>query len=233
MATHFLHKFTHPDGTIASALANFNVASPDKPNAFALGVVSGAIYPGKDSSGNNQNLKLNTQGDNKPVLINSRDYTQATGDSIGLQLKPSQTVTSTGAVYGIQASPRAQDSVNVAAISAVQGAPILKGTSTVSGDVRAFEAAIDLNVATGSSTISGVVSALYAYLQVPSAGTYTGGCAVIHVPTSDQKDWDYFLKTTAAAPTFFNATAPTTLAKSLTVKIGSTLYYIALYSGVS
>jgi hypothetical protein len=181
-----------------------------------------------------KNLIINSTSDNKPVLVNSRAYTQTSGDSIGLQSKPDQTVASSGSVYGFQISPRVESAVTLGgSLSGIQSAPIFKGAAgTITGDVRAFEAAPDLNVLSGTRTVTGTVSALYAYLQAPSAGTYTGGCAVIHVPVSDQKPWDYLLYMPTAGQ-FFNNQAPTTLAKSLTVKIGGTLYYLALYSGIS
>lgn len=51
------------------------------------------------------NLDLKTTTDSKPVRINSRNYTQASGDSIGFQATPNQTVTTTGEVFGAQLKP--------------------------------------------------------------------------------------------------------------------------------
>lgn len=45
-------------------------------------------------------LSINTVSDDKIVKINSRNYTQVSGSSIGFQVKPAQTVTSTGSVIG-------------------------------------------------------------------------------------------------------------------------------------
>lgn len=56
--------------------------------------------------------------DSKPAILNSRSYTQASGNSIAFQAKPSQTVTTTGEVIGGEISPRTQDLV---------GAGVLKG----------------------------------------------------------------------------------------------------------
>jgi len=170
----------------------------------------------------NTDLNLKTTTDSKTVKLNTRDYTQATGDSIGFSSKPSQTVTTTGAVYGTQISPRLQNGVAASALVAVQGAPVTKGASagTISADVRAFEAAIDLNDVDGTRTVTGVVSALYAFLQAPSAGTYTGGCAVIHVPLENTKKWDFLMKT-ATGVGFVNTTA------SLGAQIGQLLVSIA------
>ena len=168
------------------------------------------------------NLKLSTLVDTKPVLINSRDYTQTSGDSIGFQSKPSQTVTGTASVYGCQVSPRFQAAIAGGSLVGVQSAPVLKGdTGNLSGDVRGFEASIDLNNAgTNTRTITGTVSALYAYLQSGSAMTYTGGISVIHVAAEDTKKWTHLLKT-ATGVGFVNTTA------SVGAQIGQLLVSIA------
>lgn len=178
------------------------------------------------------NLKLNTLVDSKPVLINSRNYTQTSGDSIGLQSKPSQTVTGTASVYGAQFSPRMQDAIGGGSLVGIQSAPVLKGTSgNLSGDVRAFEASIDLNNASGNTrTVTGVVSALYAYLQSGSNMTYTGGISVIHVAAEDTKKWTHFLNT-AAGVGFVNTTASLgSQIGQILVNIGGTTRAIPYYA---
>jgi hypothetical protein len=222
MATHYLHKF--------ASVAEFNAISPDRTKGFPIGIVSDTIYT---KSG--QNLKFATQTDSKPILLNSRDYTQASGDSIGVQSKPSQTVTTTGAVYGVQISPRLQNAVAAAALVAVQGAPVTKGASagTISGDVRAFEASIDLNDVDGTRTISGTVSALYAFLQAPSAGTYTGGASVIHVALENTKKWDFLIKTdTGVGCAVVGAGTYSTADGYFLVRVAGSTYRVPFFAGV-
>jgi hypothetical protein len=226
MATQFIQIFS--DATKIPA---------DRPNAAGVGIVNGTLtFNGTTgaglAAGTGVNLVLKTTTDSKPVLINSRAYTQATGDSIGIQSKVDQTVASTGSVYGMQISPRVEDAITLGgSLSAIQAAPIFKGAAgTITGDVRAFEAALDLNVPTGTRTVTGVVSALYAYLQAPSAGTYTGGAAVIHVPVSDQKPWDYLLLMPTTGQ-FANTTASLgAQIGQLLVKIGGTVRCIPYYA---
>lgn len=228
MATQYLQKFDD-----AAHLP------PDTGKAAGVGVISGLLSfnsgVGGLLAGATANLDLKTTTDSKPVRINSRNYTQASGDSIGYQAKPSQTVTTTGAVYGSQISPRLQNGVAASALVAVQGAPVTKGASagTISADVRAFEAAIDLNDVDGTRTVTGVVSALYAFLQAPSGGTYTGGCAVIHVPTPNTKGWDFLVNASATAGCLVvGAGTYSTSDGYFIVKVGASTYRVPFFTAV-
>jgi hypothetical protein len=180
-------------------------------------------------------LTLATTSDNKQVELNSRSFTQASGDSIATHVAPSQTVTTTGTVYGAQITPRLQDGIAAAGLVAVQGAPVTKGASagTISGDVRAFEASIDLNDVDGTRTISGTVSALYAFLQAPAGGTYTGGCAVIHVTLENTHKWDFLLK--ADANNGFVVVGAGTYSTAdgyFLVRVGASTYRVPFFTAV-
>src|SRR3990167_11387932 len=85
-----------------------------------------------------QNLLINTISDDKTVRINSRNYTQATGSSIGFQSKPAQNATSTGSVIGGEISPRINNTFTVANIIGLHVDAYVRGTTprTISGDVR-------------------------------------------------------------------------------------------------
>jgi hypothetical protein len=76
-----------------------------------------------------QNNVINTVSDDRTVRINSRSYTQATGDSIGFQSKPNQTVTTTGTVRGGEISPRVAAGVGAGELTALQIYPTLKGAT--------------------------------------------------------------------------------------------------------
>lgn len=215
-------------GTSGQAIASPTITSP---SISAPTITGGGTLSGTFAAATSSDLVFNTVTDNKSVKLNSRNFTQASGDTIGYRSNPSQTVTTTGAVYGTQVSPRLQDAIAAAALVAVQGAPVLKGnTGNISGDVRAFEASIDLNNAASGRTISGVVSALYAYLQSSNSTTYTGGCAVIHVPVEDTHKWDHFANF-ASGVGFVNTTASVgAQIGQILVKVGSTVRCIPYYA---
>lgn len=98
---------------------------------------------------------LKTTNDTTPVRLNSRSYTQASGDSIGFQSKPSQTVTTTGTVKGGDISPRVQDGIAAANIIGLHVDTDMKGSSgNVSGDVRVLELEVVSDVSR-TGTISG------------------------------------------------------------------------------
>lgn len=222
MSTQFLQKFSSTTKIPA-----------DRANAVGVGVVDGVLSLNSTAgllAGASANVKINTTTDSKPILLNSRDYTATTGGGIAIQVKPSQTATTTGALYGVQFSPRLQDAVGSAGLIGCQSAPVLKGnTGDISSDVRAFEASIDLNNAATGRTISGTVSALYAYLQSSNSTTYTGGCAVIHVTLEDTHKWDYLAKVDAAngfVAVATGTTATTTKLYKLKCLVGSDVVYL-------
>src|SRR3990167_4591648 len=99
MATHYIHEF--------SSLANFNMASRDKPNTVAIGAVSNVLYNGLSSASTPavQNWDFATQNLSKTIRLNSQtDAVTASGDLIGFQSKPRTNVAGTQSVYGCQIS---------------------------------------------------------------------------------------------------------------------------------
>ena len=128
-----------------------------------------------------EHLILNSTSDNRQVRINSRSFVQATGDSIGFQSKPSQTVTTTGSVFGGQISPRLQSGVAGGNIIGLDVNSDLKGTAagTVSGDVRALNLELVTDDA-GTRAIGGNVS----FIRMRGAfsgGTVTGVISAIRI----------------------------------------------------
>lgn len=130
-------------------------------------------------------LVLNTVTDTKTVKLNSRDYTQVSGDSIGFVSKPNQSVGSSGTVYGAQISPRVATGISLSGSGSLVGlvaAPILKGNTaaSIAGDVRAISAELDDE---GSNwTISGKAVGLRIFQQLTA--TVTGGVYAIKVDAS-------------------------------------------------
>jgi hypothetical protein len=103
------------------------------------------------------NFGINTISDDKQVRINSRAFTQASGDSIGFQSKPNQTVTTTGTVKGGDISPRLQDAIAAANLIGLHVDCDQKGTTgNISGDVRILELEAVTDV-TRTSTVAGDV----------------------------------------------------------------------------
>ena len=108
MATHYIHEF--------SSLANFNMASRDKPNALAIGSVSGVLYPGQTglTSPTDVNFELRTQVLSKTIRLNSQtDTTTTSGDLIGFQSKPRTGIAGTQTVYGCQISAQISNAIAI------------------------------------------------------------------------------------------------------------------------
>lgn len=185
-------------------------------------------------------LILRTQTDSKTVKINSRNYRQATGDSIGSQSKPAQTVTTSGDVFGSQVSPRVSDAVGCGSLVGVQGAPIIKGSGTVTGtvnNVKCFAAELtDETPSTATKVFTADLVGYHARGVAMAAGhTYSGHVVPFKVGNHENaKAWDAFLKLDAALGTHSCTTSDdkTGNGKSGTLKVYavSTLFHIQLYA---
>ena len=208
MATRFIDKEYGVD--VSTAIANDTTGTRKVQNlpdctGFVYDKVSntlkynknGTIVEIPDSSAgltaiSGSHLILNTTSDDKQVRINSRSFTQASGSSIGMQSKPSQTVTTTGDVIGAEFSPRYQDAIGGGSLIAVRADPILKGTTgNLTGNVVGVEVNLDLMDPTCSRTISGKVAALRVFPDL--GGTVTGKASVIVLATPNNGAWDFLL----------------------------------------
>ena len=130
-------------------------------------------------------LVLNTLSDNRQVRINNRSYTQTSGDSLGFQSKPSQTVNSSGSVQGGQISPRLQSGITLT--GSIIGLHVdfdLKGTAagTIGGDVRVLELEMIADVG-GGRTIDGDATAIRVRSFMPASGGVTGTKSVMKIET--------------------------------------------------
>jgi hypothetical protein len=173
-----------------------------------------------------KHLDIQTVSDDRTLRLNSRDFVQASGDSIGLQSKPAQAATTTGSAYGAQISPRVKATFGAGSLIGVEASPILQGTAgDLSGDVRCFDAIAEDGGA--GRTIAGVVAAIRARLNM--ASTVTGGAWVVHVTTPEAAlKWAGLLKLPAIANVFVapgNTTALSNMGRIL-VDIGGTVYAI-------
>ncbi len=184
------------------------------------------------------NLDIVTQTDNKPVRINSKtasDSTLASQSLIGFQCKPRSGVTRTADIYGAEFEPGFNNTFGGTSLIGVASRPTLKGTTgNLSGDVRAYEAAIGSDV-NSSRVVSGTMSALWATNNC--SATVTGGIYVIHaLAAGDSKNWSGFAKLpNDDALAYKQATdiTPGNLRGYIKVNIGGTNYFIPAYDGMT
>ena len=136
---------------------------------------------------------LLTVSDTKNVRINSRNYTQTSGDASGVQIKPNQTVATAG-ITGLEVSPRYAAGIAGTNLVGIKCDPVLKGSGggNLSGQVAGVQVNIDFGLSQ-TRTITGDVSAFEAFLAVPSNMTYSGDVSFLRVRTVNIKAWEYFL----------------------------------------
>lgn len=124
----------------------------------------------------------------------------------------------------------------------VYGRANIFGTVDIgSGDLAAVYGKFDLN---GATLTSGHIAPVQANIVNPPASAHTAGVALFYGESASGTPIgtgielymaaDYFLTLTqVSGGSFFGATAPTSLAKSLKIKVGGTDYYIGLYTSAS
>jgi hypothetical protein len=189
-------------------------------------ILTGATsYPVKAED---DDLDLQTVLDSKTVKVNSRDYSQASGDSIGFQSKPNQNVTTTGSVYGGQVSPRCASAKACANLIGLEVSPILKGTSgNVSGDWRAADLILEDEGA--GRTITGDAEFIRARPNL--ASTVTGDVMFAELLTAEgATNWELFASFPAVASVFVapGNTSAISNAGYLKIKVGGTAYRLVV-----
>lgn len=187
----------------------------------------------KASFGNN--MALDTVSDNRQVRINSRNFTQTSGSSIGFQSKPAQTVTSTGSVIGGEISPRVNDDIDIANVIGLHVDSFLKGTTakTISGDVRALQLELVTDDA-ATNTISGNVNAIR-IRSAFSATTITGSFIPIRIEKAEaqtnSQQYTHILDLTGTETGVWNTSgAPTTNNGYIKVRVNGLDRWIQLLS---
>ena len=188
------------------------------------------------------NLDLETVSDGKPVRLNSRNYTATTGDIVGFQSKPAQTVSKTdNGVIGAEISPRLNSGVALAGASGfIIGLHVdvyLKGTAagTVASDVRALNLELVTDDA-GTRTISGNVNAIR-IRSAFSATTITGTFVPIRIEKAEaqtgSQQYDAVLDLPSTVAGVWNSapgTEPSTADGYIKVLVNGAARYIQLYS---
>ncbi len=169
--------------------------------------------------------------DTKNVRINSRNYTQTSGDASGVQIKPNQTVATAG-ITGLEVSPRFASGVAGTSLVGIKCDPVLKGSGggNLSGSVTGIQVNIDFGTSQ-TRTITGDVSAFESFLAVPSNMTYTGLVSFLRVRTVNIKAWDQFLNVDDENTGITTSTDPsaTTQDRWIPCKIGGAQHYLRLY----
>lgn len=183
------------------------------------------------------NLDLETVADNKPVRINSRNYTTS-GDNIGFQSKPAQAANGAD-IKGGEISPRVNSGFTLS--GTIMGLHVdsqLKGTAagTISGDVRGLNIELVTDDA-GTRDITGNVS----FIRLRgafSAGTVSGKITAIRIEKletqTNSKQFDAVLELPSTLAGVWNnapATEPTTADGYIKVLVNGAARYIQLYSG--
>ena len=170
-------------------------------------------------------------GDN-PVKINSKPFTKTSGDSIGFQATPNQTVNTTGEVYGAQIKPRTAAGID--AVSVV-GMGIDAEVKNGAGDLSARLAGIQIYLgATGSGTIGENVVGLRARAEININPT---GHIILLLPVAHEgsQGWDGMIKFDAALGTHSmttnaDKTGNTDLGTIKVILSDGTLAHIALFA---
>lgn len=174
---------------------------------------------------------LKSSSDSVPVKINSRDYTQTSGDSIAFQATPNQTVSTTGEVFGAQFKPRAAANINVGGVNGFGAdAEAKSGTGNVTNDIRGGNLYLGAN---GSGTVGGDIVGLR--VRVESNINPTGDIAMLKpVQHEGSQGWDGLVSLDEALGTHSMTTNSdkTGNAKSGTIKVvvNGTTYHIQLYA---
>ena len=148
-------------------------------------------------------LDLKTTSDGRQVELNSRNFTQTSGSSIGFHVAPAQNATTTGSIIGGEITPRINNTFTTANIIGLHVDTYLRGTTarTISGNVRGQQIELVTDDA-ATNTVSGDVVGLR-FRAAFSATTVTGHMAPFKVEKAEaqtnSQDWDALFKLTGAS----------------------------------
>jgi len=176
-------------------------------------------------------LVMDTLDDDKQLRINSRDYTQISGDTMALQLKPSQAATTTGDIFGAQISPRIQESYGAGSLQGLGINCDLKGAA--GGNVTTLRGiSVELESASGSTRT--ITNATVVRGRNYLHGTVTNGPYMLQVDTHEGNvAWGAFAKLCDDGGNIADLATGVTgnPTGAIKVKIGDTVGYIPIYVG--
>ena len=176
------------------------------------------------------NLTINSKEDDKTILINSRDYSQSSGTSIGFQSRPNQAVAG-ASVHGCEIQPRFADGISGVDLVGANISAVLKGTTgNLSGAVHVLELETDFN---DSSTrqITGNVDIIRIVGSFPSGMTF-GKKSAIRIAAPNEGTFDALIAVEAGTGATATSGGSQDTAKWLTVlwTDGTTIMKIPLYA---
>lgn len=177
---------------------------------------------------------INSVKDNIAVKINSRDFNQTSGSSIGVQIKPNQ-ATAGASVRGLEVQPRFASAIGGADLVGANISGILKGvTGNLSGAVHVLEVETDFSAGSNPTrTIAGDVSMLRISGDFPLGMTFSGTKNIIELPAVNTGQFDYFLKADASQSFIGIKGSDYSLSEprcKIPIKIGNVVYYLIGYT---
>lgn len=179
-------------------------------------------------------VEINTEDDQKNVRINSRDYTRTSGDQTAVQTKPNMSVTGTGGITGIEASPRFADACAGSKCVGIMSNPILKGTT---GDLTSAMRCYEGKLESDSGSTRTLAEAYVLHAMQALHGTVTTGPYVIAVDAAGGNvAWAGLLKLPDDSQIATDTGTPGAVTGAtgwIKVLVGSATRYIALASSVS
>lgn len=173
--------------------------------------------------------------------LGSRNFSATSGDAIGLQDKPAQTVSSSGNLIGMEISPRLNSAVALTGSGSIIGLHVdayLKGTAagTIAGDVRGQQIEL-VTDDSGTRTVTGDVVGLRMRAAF-SATTITGDMIALKIEKAEtqtnSKQWEYVLSLTGDNALIWRddyTTEVTTLSGAFKVLVNGVARWVPLYSG--
>lgn len=171
------------------------------------------------------NPRWNTHNEQRPIQLNRANYTRTAGSCIGVQIGPNQTVANSNDIIG--AEIRARSQVSTGALIAVKGEPNAASNTGTVGAARAFEANITVK---GTRTVTNDVSALRAFLDVDATVTVTGKKSVMIVATPNVSAWDYLVDMEASSGVVTAAAVGGAQSHKIKVRSGGTDFFIPLHT---
>lgn len=173
------------------------------------------------------NLDINAKEDDKPVRIQSRDFAQASGTSIGFQCKPNQAVAG-AAVHGAEIQPRFASGIGGTDLVGVNISAVLKGTTgDLTGGVHVLEVECDFNGGAGPTrTLTGDLAMIRIFADLSATMTYSGKKSVLQIAANNTGSFDYFMSIDGAHADLFAAKTAAAVTHIIPIRVNGTNYWI-------
>lgn len=179
-------------------------------------------------------LLINTVSDTTSVRINVRNFTQATGTSIGMRVAPNQTITTTGGVTGAEISPRYNDAGGGDLIC-LKVDPVVKDATTARtiANVRGIEINVDLPNAGSAYTFTNGPTGIRIFPDFGSGHTFSGRRVILLLAAPNTSDWQYLLEAETGTNGWVVSTAGTysTADGYFLIRVGASDYRVPFFAG--